>query len=225
MSGQLALETVQNYIVREMFGVAELVVTDLWVGPLPPEGIKAFAINDERLGDILEDGSELPEFSVDEKVSEAKEQEEDMAIGSFWEDLEFAVNITEAEEKVKDVGDGIPQMHQAIKVRGRVVVRRHPTAKTEGGKPLNVMYFKRVGSTLPRHWQQVSTTIFNGVANLMVRTNTKYFQVDDGRVDDAKVNLSEYSVTASVVNAAVAATTAVNPFSCCTTNAAKELAN
>jgi len=226
MSGKMALEIVQNYIVKEMLGVAEWAVTELWVGPLPAEGIKAFAINDERLGDVLEDESELPELSVDEKVSEAKLQEkEDMAVGSFWEDLEFAVHIAGAEEKAKDVGDEIPVMNQAIKVRGRVVVRRHPTAKTEGGKPLNVMYFKRVGSTLPRHWQQVSTTIFDGVADLMVQTNTKYFQVEDGRVDDAKVNLSEYSVTTSVVNAAVAATTAVNPFSCCTTNAAKELAN
>jgi len=226
MSGKLALETVQNYIVKEMLGIAELVVTELWVGPVPAEGIRAFAMNDERLGDILQNDSELPELSVDEKGSEAKlQQEEDMAIGSLWEDLEFAVNINETEEKVKDVGDGIPVMNQAIKVRGRVVVRRHPTAKTENGKPLNVMYFKRVGSTLPRHWQQVTTNVFNGVADLMVQTNTKYFKVEDGRVDDAKVNSGEYSVTTSVVNAAVAATTAVNPFSCCTTNAAKELAN
>jgi len=204
-----------------MFGVAELVVTDLWVGPVPPGGIKEFAINDERLGDIMEAESELPELSVDEKVPEAKlQQEEDMAIGSFWNDLEFTVVINETEEKVRDDGDEIPVMNQAIKIRGRVVVRRHPTAKTEDGKPLNVVYFKRVGNALPRYWHQVSTNIFDGVAHLMVQTSTKYFKVEDGRVDDAKV---DYSVTTSVVNAAVSATAAV--FSCCTTNAAKELAN
>jgi len=221
MPGKLALETVQDYIKKEMFGVAELVVTDLWVGPVPPGGIKEFAINDERLGDIMEAESELPELSVDEKVPEAKlQQEEDMAIGSFWNDLEFTVVINETEEKVRDDGDEIPVMNQAIKIRGRVVVRRHPTAKTEDGKPLNVVYFKRVGNALPRYWHQVSTNIFDGVAHLMVQTSTKYFKVEDGRVDDAKV---DYSVTTSVVNAAVSATTAV--FSCCTTNAAKELAN
>merc|ERR550534_2025772 len=189
MSGKLALEDVQNYIVGEMLGNAQLVETELWVGPVPAEGIREFAMNDERLGDNLQDASELPELSVDEKVSEAKhQQEEDMAIGSYWEDLEFAVKINVKEEKVQDVGDGIPVMNQAFEVRGRVVVRRHPTAKTENGKPLNVLYFKRVGSTLPRHWQQVTTNIFDGVANLMVQTNSKYFKVEEGRVDDAKVS-------------------------------------
>jgi len=221
--GKLALGEVKEYIVSQMGGVANLVETELWVGPVPPEGIGAF-VNDGSSGDILENESKLPEVSVDEKLPEAKHEQEDMAVGSLWEDLEFAVdiNINEKEEKVKNDGDDLPHMDQLIRVRGRVLVRRHPTAKRINGKPVNVLYFKRVGTVLPSIWHQVTSNIFNGVAHLVVRTNAEYFKVQKDSVDNAKVNSSEYSVSTSVVNAAVAATAALNPLSCCTTNAAKE---
>jgi len=223
--GKLALGIVKEHIVTKMNGVANLVETELWVGPVPPTGIGAF-VNDGGSGDISVNESKVPEVSVDEKVPEAELQEEEdmehMAVGSLWEDLEFAVNVDMKEEKVNKDGDEIPDMNRVIRVRGRVLVRRHPTAKTEDGRPANVLCFKRVGSTLPRIWQQVTTNIINGVAHLVVRTDAEYFKVKKVSVDNAKLNSIEHSVSTSVVKAAVAATAALNPLSCCTTNAAKE---
>jgi len=220
--------------MKTMFGVTQLVETELWVGPVPDEGIKAFTINDEKLDES--ESAEVPDLPADEKVAEETlKHTEDMEIGSYWEDLEFTVNINEnAEEKATADEDGIPLMNQPIRVAGRVAVRCHPTAKTKDGKPLNVVYFKRIGNAMPHFWQQVIENILNGVAYLMVNTNTKYFKVKDNITKAVAVNVvddmkeedeNKNSMSTSVVNAAVAVTAAVNPFSCCTTNAAKELAN
>jgi len=217
LPGKLALEEIRDYITNRMLGKARLLPTELWVGPVPAMGIEDYKINDEKGGEL----------------------------GFYWEDLEFTVNLhDEVDEKATVDDDEIPIMKNSVIVQGMVVVRRHPTEKTKDGKPLNVIYFKRIGNTMPHNWQQVAVTIFKGVAHMMVDMQTKYFRgvnsikktvaASEALEDDIKnasdsektvadnAALGDYKMKTIPINSALAATnSAVSSLLCCTTGAAK----
>merc|ERR1712173_262703 len=88
-------------------------------------------------------------------------------------------------------------------VQGTVVVRRHPTMKSETGASLNVIYLKRTASVMPHYWQQITKTIIQGVAHIMEGTKTVYFE-------DFKKNSG-------------LASSAVSSLLCCSSGAAKKL--
>jgi len=218
VSGKLACEEVHNFIMRGMYGATKLVKTELWVGPVPEEGIPTEEDSEEKTDSWKMVDSSAPNTSneKDEDVVEKDEDvvekdEEDEALGFFWHDLDFTVDINMGEKKQDDGrddekssgSDGLPNANN-IRVQGRVVVRRHPTMKSQSGAPLNVVYLKRTGRVLPHHWQQITRTIIQGVAHIMEGTKTGYFE-------DSKKNSG-------------LASSAVSSLLCCSSGAAKKLA-
>jgi serine/threonine protein kinase len=193
-NGKLALEDIRAYIMKVMFGKAELVKTELWVGPVPEEGLMNEHVSVETI-----------EASKDDNNSGADlQKEKNVAIGFYWEDLNFTVDINKQDEEKGLDDDGLPKIANSIRVQGRVVVRQHPTQKSQNGMPLNVIYLKRIGYVQPHNWQVVSNTILQGVANIMEQTETRYFK-----------ELTKNSGLAS---------SAVSSLLCCSTDAAKRLA-
>jgi len=200
-SGKLAREEVQDYIMKVMFGTVKLVETELWVGNVPEGGLPKMENSEERLESLkMDDNSGA---SLQKEVNQ-EAMEEDKAIGFYWEDMDFTVELNKQDEEKASVDeDGVPNISNSVRVQGRVVVRQHPDLKSESGKPLNVVYFKRTGYVQPYNWQLVTTTILKGVAHLMERTETKYFK-----------ELQKNTGSAS---------SAVSSLLCCSTGAAKKL--
>lgn len=193
LSGKLARDEVQDYIVKRMHGNVKLVETDLWVGPIPPEGLQSF--EDEKKG--------LPKSDSTSASDIPSEIDAEDFVGFYWEDLDFTVSINRQEEDEKATVDdhGLPTMNQTIRVQGTCSVRQHPTMEANG-KPLNVVYFKRVGHLLPHTWQQVTDSIFQGVAHLMEGPESKYFKGQ---------------------KKSTVASNALSSVLCCSTDAAKKL--
>jgi len=193
-NGKLALEDIQDYIMNVMFGKADLVKTDLWVGPVPEEGLMNEDISGKRIESPM----------VDDNSAADLQEEKNEAVGFYWEDLNFTVEINKQDEEKAFVDeDGLPKIADSIRVQGRVVVRKHPTRKSQNGKPLNVIYLKRTGYVQPHYWQQVTNTILQGIAYIMEHTETRYFK-----------ELTKNSGLAS---------SAVSSLLCCSTDAAKRL--
>merc|ERR1711920_130302 len=201
LGGKLAFEEVQGFILQEMYGKVKMVKTDLWVGPVPEEGLEKEEDSEEKIADSSADSQK----EKDEVVIEKNE-----VIGFYWEDLEFIVDMKTGGKKQDDGQDdekssgidGLP-IPNNTRVQGRVVVRRHPTMKSQTGTPLNVIYLKRTGSVMPHYWQQITTTILQGVAHIMEGIKTKYFE--------------------SHKNSAGLASSAVSSLLCCSSGAAKKL--
>jgi len=198
-SGKIAREEVQDYIMRTMFGSVELVKTDLWVGNVPKGGF-------EDIEERIESPKTEDNFAsgLQNELNQEVKEKEDESIGFFWEDMNFTVDMNKQDEEKASVDDkGLPNVANNIRVQGRVVVRQHPELKSESGKPLNVVYFKRIGYVKPHNWQLVTSTILKGVAHIMERTETKYFK-----------ELQKNSGLAS---------SAVSSLLCCSTGAAKKM--
>jgi len=206
VKGKLACEEVHNFILQQMYGRAKLVKTELWVGPVPEEGIPTEEDIEAKTDSLMmleSPGAETPEVKDEDIV------EEDL--GFFWHDLEFTVDLNMGEKEQDDGkdddkssgNDGLPKANN-IRVQGRVVVRRHPTIKSQKGAPLNVVYLKRTSRVLPHHWQQVTRTILQGVAYIMEGTKSGYFE-------DTKKSSG-------------LASSAVSSLLCCSSGAAKKLA-
>jgi len=146
-----------------------------------------------------------------QKNKDEQIMEKNDAVGFYWEDLDFTVHISvggnKQDEKKDDekasANDELPPVTNNIRVQGRVVVRRHPTMRSETGVPLNVIYLKRTGNVLPHNWLQVTNTITQGVAHIMEGTKTRYFK-------DSRKNSG-------------LATSAVSSLLCCSSGAAKKL--
>jgi len=199
-SGKLAREEVQDYIMKAMFGTVELVKTELWVGNVPEGGLPKMENSKERLESLKMDDNSAASLQM-EANQEVMEEE---SIGFYWEDMNFTVELNKQDEEKASVDDdGVPNISNSVRVQGRVVVRQHPKLKSESGKPLNVVYFKRTGYVQPYNWQLVTSTILKGVAHIMERTETKYFK-----------ELQKNSGLAS---------SAVSSLLCCSTGAAKKL--
>jgi len=202
LGGKLAFEEVQDFILKQMYGKVEMVKTDLWAGPVPEEGLEKEDDSEEKIADSSGTDSQKEK---DEVVVEKNE-----VIGSWWEDLEFTVDIKtggkeqgDGKDDEKSFGsDGVPPPFNT-RVQGRVVVRRHPTMKSQTGTPLNVIYLKRTGSVMPHYWQRITRTILQGVAHIMEGTKTRYFE-------DSK-------------NSSGLASSAVSSLLCCSSGAAKKL--
>eukprot|EP00495_Collosphaeridae_sp_1-RS-2012_P004540 TRINITY_DN383_c0_g1_i3.p1 TRINITY_DN383_c0_g1~~TRINITY_DN383_c0_g1_i3.p1 ORF type:complete len:653 (+),score=121.44 TRINITY_DN383_c0_g1_i3:105-2063(+) len=202
LGGKLAFEEVQGFILQEMYGKVKMVKTDLWVGPVPEEGLEKEEDSEEKIADSS--GTDSHKENDDVVV------EKNEVIGFYWKDLEFTVDIKLGGNKQDDGNDdekssgsdGLPKPNNT-RVQGRVVVRRHPTMKSQTGTPLNVIYLKRTGSVMPHYWQQITTTILQGVAHIMEGTKTKYFE--------------------SHKNSAGLASSAVSSLLCCSSGAAKKL--
>lgn len=195
LGGKLAREEVQDFILKEMFGKTKLVKTDLWVGPVPEEGLVKEDDSEEKIADSSDADSQI---------------EMDVEKGFWWKDLQFTVNMNMGGKK-QEVGkddekstgsDGLPKPYN-IRVQGIVVVRRHPTMKSETGASLNVIYLKRTASVVPHYWEQITRTIIQGVAHIMEGTKTVYFE-------DSKKNSG-------------LASSAVSSLLCCSSGAAKKL--
>jgi len=208
LGGKLAREEVREFILREMYGVTNLVKTELWVGPVPEEGLGTEEDTEEKIDSLKaveSSGADSPNEKDEDEV------EKDEELGFFWEDLEFTVDINmgrkqqdDGKDDEKSSGcDGLPKSN-SVRVQGRVVIRRHPTIKSEKGAPLNVIYLKRTGRVMPHYWQQITSTIIQGVAHIMEGTKTKYFE-------DSKKNSG-------------LASSAVSSLLCCSTGAARKLA-
>jgi len=204
--GKLARDEVHNFILLQMFGRANLVKTELWVGPVPEEGIPSGEDNEAKTDSVMvleSPGADTPKEKDEDAV--------DKDLGFFWHDLEFIVDLNMGEKKQDDGkddekssgNDGLPKANN-IRVRGRVVVRRHPTMKSETGAPLNVVYLKRTSRVTPHHWRQVTRTIMKGVAHIMEGTQSGYFK-------DSKKSSG-------------LASSAVSSLLCCSSGAAKKLA-
>jgi len=204
LSGKLALDEVQTYIMINMSGNVKLVSSNLWVGPVPDGGLKQFKEEEEKtyspkIGSTSSLG--LPSEITEEGV------EKNETVGFYWQDLQFAVSIIEEknDEKAEAVDDeGLPDLPNSVTVNGKVFVRQHPTKQAKDGKLLNVVYLKRVGNVLPYHWSRVSNAILTGIAHLMEGTESKYFR---GRNSASGV-----------------ASNAVSSLLCCSSDAAKKLA-
>jgi len=200
LNGKEAREEVQDYIKKHMNGNVSSLKTDLWVGRVPDEGLQIFESEREEKADSPKIGStssDIPSEMNDEVI-------EKDPLGFYWEDLEFTVSLNKQEKEAKYDDDELPIETNQIIVRGRAVIRQHPKMKSTDGKPLNVVYFKRVGSVLPHNWRQVTTSLLEGVAHLMEGTETKYFK--------------------GPKRATGVASNAVSSLLCCSTDAAKELA-
>jgi len=205
VSGKLARDEVQNFIKRVMYGQTNKVLTDLWVGPVPEEGL----VTDENSEEKIDLPNRVSSSGTDELVK--KNEAKDEALGFYWQDLEFTVDINADENEQDDskndekdsVYDELP-IPKNIRVKGRVAVRRHPTMKSENGTPLNVIYLQRIGHVMPHNWQRVTTNIIQGVAHIMEGTKTRYF------IDSR--------------NRAGLASSAVSALLCCSSGAAKKLA-
>jgi len=219
LSGKDARQQVQEYIRTYMNGNVDLYKTDLWVGPVPHEGLQAFLRKGRKSNEMDEktdspkigSNSDLPlEFddTEGEKKDIADEGTEKKNIGFLWEDLKFTVSLNkqEGEEKVEVDDDGLPIIDNNIIVNGQAVFRQHPTKRAADGRLLNVVYFKREGSVLPHNWQKVTNSLLEGVAHLMEGTESKYF------------GASKKATAATAV-----ASKAVSSLLCCSTDAAKKL--
>jgi len=208
-SGKLAREEVDDFILNVMFGNTELVKTELWVGPVPEGGLGT--LDTEEKTDSRGEVDNLEIDSISQQDEGAIEINE--AIGFYWEDLEFTVDINlnankKDDEKTSDRknsadDDELPEIPKNIRVKGTVVVRQHPALKTESGEPLNVIYLKRKGHVMPYNWQLVTKTILQGVAHIMEGTKPTYFQPP-------------------TKNKGIASS-AVSSLLCCSTGAAKNL--
>jgi len=205
--GQLALEEVQHFIMREMCGEIRFVKTDIWVGHVPEEGIPTWEDSEEKtdsLKTVESSSADTPEANDLEVFGK------DEALGFFWHDLEFTVDINQGEKKQDDGrddekssgNDGLPKTN-CVRVQGRVVVRRHPTMKSETGAPLNVVYLTRISRVMPYQWHQITRTITQGVAHIIEGPKTGYFE-------DSKKNSG-------------LASSAVSALFCCSSGAAKKL--
>jgi len=205
VSGKLACDEVQNFIKRVMHGKTNKVLTDLWVGPIPQEGLVTEENSEEKI-DLSNTGTSS---GIDELVK--KNEAKNEALGFYWQDLDFTVDISadakEQDDRKSDEKDSLNEklgIAKNIRVQGRVAVRRHPTMKSENGTPLNVIYLKRIGHVMPHNWQRVTQNIIQGVAHIMEGTKTRYF------IDSRdKVGL---------------ASSAVSSLLCCSSSAAKKLA-
>jgi len=202
LGGKQASEEVQGFILQEMYGKTKMVKTDLWVGPVPEEGLEKEEDSEEKIADSSGADSQ--------KENDEEEVEKNEVIGFYWEDLEFTVDIKMGGKKQDDGkddeklsgSDGLPKPNN-VRVQGRVVVRRHPTMKSHTGTPLNVIYLKRTGSVMPHYWQQTTRTIIQGVAHIMEGTKSRYFE-------DSK-------------SSSGLASSAVSSLLCCSSGAAKKL--
>lgn len=208
ISGKLAREEVDDFILNKMFGVTKHVKTELWVGPVPQGGLKTLDTEEKTDSDWV-DNLQIDSMSEQDEGANKENQE----VGFYWEDLSFTVNINlntnkKDDEKISDGKDSadndeLPEIPTNIQVKGKVVVRQHPTMKTGSGKPLNVIYLKRTGYVLPHNWQIVTKTILQGVAHIMEGTKPTYFQPP-------------------TKNKGIASS-AVSSLLCCSTGAAKNL--
>jgi len=203
--GTQAVDIVQDFISKQMNGKVKKIITDLWVGPIPEEGIDDFEEDGESKGD--DSSKKENEFEKGVKLK-----------GYYWKDIEFTVNHTmnQREEKA-DKGED-DDFHgpksTPVPVHGVVCVRRHPEMKAEDGNPLNVIYFKRRCRVLPLEWHSTVNYILAGVSHMMNGTITKYFK----RTSDIK----EKAVASSVLSSA---TSAVSSALCCSTGGAKKFAD
>jgi len=162
VSGTLARDEVQNFIVSVMYGETNKVPTDLWVGPVPEEGL----VTEEKSEAKIDLPNTVSSSGTDELVK--KNDAKNEALGFYWQDLDFSVDINAETNELDD-------RKSDIRVKGRVAVRRHPTMKSENGTPLNVIYLQRMGYVMPHDWQGVTQNIFQGVAHIIERTKTGYF--------------------------------------------------
>jgi len=204
VSGMVARDEVQYFISKKMYGKTRKVLTDLWVGPVPEEGLVTEKNSEEKMD--LPDIISNPSLDALVEKNEARNE----AIGFYWEDVDFAVDINMAGNKQDDKkNDEMDSQNEelsapkCVRVKGRVVVRQHPTMKSEKGTPLNVIYIKRTGPVMPHNWQRVTKNIIQGVAHIMEGTKTGYF------IDS--------------INTAGLASSAVSSLLCCSSGAAKKL--
>merc|ERR1711920_454521 len=205
LSGKLARNEVQDFIKGVMYGKTNKVTTDLWVGPVPDEGLVTEGKSEEKI-DLA---NIVSSSGADELVK--KNETKNEALGFYWQDLDFTVDINaginDLDDRKNDEKDseneGLP-IPKNIRVQGRVAVRRHPTMKSENGTPLNVIYLQRIGHVMPHNWQRVTQYIIKGVAHIMEGTKTKYFV--------------ESRIKAGL------ASSAVSSLLCCSPGAAKKLA-
>merc|ERR1711920_1114218 len=203
--GKLARDEVETFIKREMYGKTKMVLTDLWVGPVPEEGL----VTEENSEEKIDLANIVSSSGADELVK--KNETKNEALGFYWQDLDFTVDINadtnDLDDRKNDEKDseneGLP-IPKNIRVQGRVAVRRHPTMKSENGTPLNVIYLQRIGHVMPHNWQRVTQYIIKGVAHIMEGTKTKYFV--------------ESRIKAGL------ASSAVSSLLCCSPGAAKKLA-
>merc|ERR1719357_1526308 len=205
LSGMLARDEVQNFIKRVMYGKTNKVLTDLWVGPVPEEGL----VTEENSEEKIDMPNHVSSSGTDELVK--KNEAKDEALGFYWQDLDFTVDISadanEQDDSKNDEKDSVNEelpIPKNIRVQGRVAVRRHPTMKSANGTSLNVIYLQRIGHVMPHNWQRVTQNIIQGVAHIMEATKTRYFI-------DSK-------------NKTGAASSVVSSLLCCSSSAAKKLA-